>query len=122
MKPRIAKNLPHPIRREREGMSEPHLAMVRQLPCLGCGRQPPNQPHHLLRTGERGLSRKSSDRWAVPLCFGCHANLHHTGDEDAWFAAIGLDGRAVASALWAARGSISAMERIIFRNRQGVRT
>jgi hypothetical protein len=126
MKPRIAKNIPEHNRREREGMSETHLANVRKCDCLGCGRtyhESVTQAHHLLRTDERGLSRKSSDRWAVPLCFWCHDpnvkdSVHHDGDEDGWFAARGIDARAVAAALWTERGNLEAMRRVIFRARQ----
>lgn len=129
MKPRIAKSMPEHNRREREGMSESHLADVRKCDCLGCGRVCQAgviQPHHLLRTGDRGMSRRSADRWAVPLCFLCHdprqsGSVHHSGDEDAWFAQRGIDARAVAAALWTERGNLEAMRRVVFRARQMAR-
>ena len=88
-------------------MSPSHLAMVRKLPCAICGREWPDWfivvPHHLLRTGEHGTGRKSSDRWAIPLCGPHHTALHNNGDEESYLMNLGLDGRALASALWAVR-------------------
>ncbi len=121
MKPRIAKNLPQHTPRKREGMDSRHLANVRLCPCLVCGFDFGDikiEAHHLLRTEERGLSRKSSDRWAVPLSVDCHAALHRAGDEEAYLTAHGIDGRATANALWAARSDLEAMRRVIFRARQ----
>lgn len=117
-------------RPQREGMSESHLSMVRRCPCLICGRYPCDA-HHLLRTGEHGMSRKSSDRWAVPLCGTVRgAWAHHKGkdsphahgNEDEWFALHGLDGRAIARALWSKRGDYEAMRRIAENAAQRVRT
>lgn len=104
-------------RRQREGMSVSHLSMVRQCPCVICGKYGCD-PHHLLRTGERGMGMKSPDKDALPLCLGPEG--HHTGpdsphahgNEDAWFASHGLDGRAIAKSLWAKRGDYDAMVRI----------
>jgi len=120
MKPRIAKDMPQHVRPKREGMDAQHLANVRQLPCAVCGTigLMPREAHHLLRTEERGLSRKSSDRWAIPLCVSCHHSLHMDGDEERYLAGWGIDGRAVAKSLWAARGDLDAMERVIFNVRQ----
>lgn len=107
-------------------MSASHLAMVRKLPCCVCGIIGRSHAHHLLRTEEHGLSRKSSDKWALPLCEqigrpGCHKGLHDDGDEEGYLAKHGIDGRALASALWACRNDddpLSAMERVVFRFRQ----
>lgn len=129
MKPRILKSMPPRIPRQREGMDAKHLANVRQLPCLVCGNgtstltliQAGVQPHHLLRSGERGLSYKSADRWAIPLCFHDHNSLHAAGDEDAWLAECGIDGRAVAAALWSERDDLEKMRRVIDRARSMAR-
>lgn len=100
-------------------MSESHLAMVRKLPCCVCGYTGHNiEAHHLLRTGEHGVGRKSSDRWAVGICKHHHLKLHANGDEEKFLADRGIDGRALASALWQHRGDQEAMERIVFRFRQ----
>jgi hypothetical protein len=127
MRSRIQKHLPTLHRKLRAGNDPRHLANVRQLPCLTCPEGAwssyETQAHHLMRTGERGLSLKSPDKWAVPLCWACHGpspydNVTDTGDEDAWFAARGVDGRAIAQALWAHRGDLAAMQRVIFVARQ----
>lgn len=126
MKSRITKAPLQHVRPKREGMDAKHLVNVRGCPCAACGTgstaleriQAGIQAHHLLRTDERGLSRKSSDRWAIPLCFLHHNELHAAGDEEAYLASKGIDGRAVASALWAVRGDLAAMRRVIFRARQ----
>jgi hypothetical protein len=47
-----------------------YLAFVRSLPCCVCGSRRSVEAHH---TGPRGLSQKSSDYSAIPLC----ALLHH---------------------------------------------
>ena len=70
----------------------------------------------------KGMGRKNEDRWAIPLCSipgGCHDKAHAAGDDEAWLASRGVDGRSVATALWAARGDLKAMERIVFRSFQG---
>ena len=121
--PRITKSLPQHTPRKRPDMDSRHLANLRLLPCVACGlgllsQKTITQAHHLLRTEERGLSRKSSDRWAIPLCARCHQALHAAGDEEAFLAGRGIDGRATASALWAARGDLDGMTRVIYRARQ----
>ncbi len=128
--PRIPKVMPQHTPRKREGMDSRHLANVRQLPCVTCPEGTwlvrgnyATQAHHLMRSGERGLSLKSPDKYAVPLCLACHGpspypNVTDAGNEDAWFAERGLNGRAVAAALWAARSDLEAMRRVIFRARQ----
>ena len=102
---------------KREGMSASHLANIRKCCCLICA-DAPVDPHHLLRTGEHGTGRRSSDRWAVPLCGIHHAALHAHGDEDAWFAKHDIDGRAIAKALWSKRDDLEAMQRIAWRTAQ----
>jgi hypothetical protein len=112
---RITKLLPKPVPKVRDGMSESHLAMVRKLPCCVCGSLAVIQAHHLLRTGEHGTGRKSSDRWAIPLCRPHHDMLHHRGDEEQFLMDYGVPGRELASALWAARNKpipLAAMERV----------
>jgi len=116
--PRIAKNLPAPVKQRRDGMSSKHLAMIRQLPCVVSDVVGHTEAHHLLRSGEHGMGRKSSDQWAVPLSAEMHLSLHRRGDEDAWFSERGIDGRALARALWAARGDLDRMRAVVFKTRQ----
>lgn len=119
--PRIPKAMPQHVRRVRPDMSRAHLDMVKLLPCLVCGR-PADDPHHLLHADHgpngRGMGRKQADRWAIPVDREHHEEAHAAGDDEAYFSAKGIDARAVADALWAARGDLAAMKRIVFRARQ----
>lgn len=133
--PRIAKTALVHVRRERPDMSPGHLALIRQLPCLGCGVQRYDgapfviDPDHIMHPdhgfNSRGIGRKSADRWTIPMCrgpFGC-ANCHDAAQQcklgyEAWFAERGIDARAVANALWSGTDDLLGMERIIFRARQ----
>jgi len=122
--PRIARSVPTSIRQPREGMSPSHLAMVRDLPCCICGSTESVQAHHLLRAepGSRGMALKNADKWAIPLCLREHDALHGHGGEEEFLTEHGIDGRAVASALWAERGDAEGMRRVIFRAGQSRRT
>jgi hypothetical protein len=87
--------LPEPRRvRDRE-----HVRYVTQHSCLICGRRP-SDAHHLRFTQSRALSRKVSDEFTVPLCRGHHREVHHSGDEGAWWIKAGIDPTAAARALW----------------------
>ena len=52
------------------------LDFARQLPCAGCGKLAPNDPHH---EGRHGIGIKAGDDRALPLCRKCHAWLHQVG-------------------------------------------
>jgi hypothetical protein len=69
------------------------------LPCLVCGRQPADA-HHLRFAQSRALGRKVSDEFTVPLCRGHHREVHHCGDEAAWWNKAGIDPNVSARALW----------------------
>jgi hypothetical protein len=87
--------LAHPEpRRVRE-----HVRYVAKQPCLICGRQP-TDAHHLRFAQSRGLGRKVSDEFTVPLCRGHHRELHRQGDETGWWNARGIDLNSAARALW----------------------
>lgn len=116
--PRITKKELTHMRRPRLGMDRAHLEKIRQCPCVICGARDA-EAHHLLRSGERGLSLKSPDRFAIALCPRCHRTLHDKGDEEAYLTSRGIDGRALAGALWAVRGEkIEAYRRVVFNARQ----
>jgi hypothetical protein len=76
-----------------------HVRYVAKQPCLVCGRCP-SDAHHLRFAQSRALSRKVSDEFTVPLCRGHHRELHHWGDEAAWWARIRIDPLAPARTLW----------------------
>jgi hypothetical protein len=100
----------------RKGMSLDHLAFLRQLECPVYPGERPIEAHHLLRADRtRGMGRKAADRYAIPLSQRAHRELHDAGDEEAWLAAKGIDGRALAAALWRVSGDIEAGMRIVYR-------
>jgi len=61
---------------------------------------------------------KAADRYVIPLTRDCHNKIHASGNDEEYLAARGFMGREIAGALWANRGDVTAMERIIFRARQ----
>lgn len=92
-------------RRPRRLVDKAHLAYVATQGCAvpGCRRQP--TVHHLRCHGaDHAGGRRSSDRFAVPLCHEHHqgnTGVHARGDEDAWWASHGIDPIALAARLWA---------------------
>jgi hypothetical protein len=76
-----------------------HVKSVSKQPCLVCGRCPADA-HHLRFTQSRALGRKVSDEFTVPLCRGHHREVHHCGDEPAWWKRAGIDPTIAARALW----------------------
>ena len=76
-----------------------YLRFVATQACLICGRKP-SDPHHLRFTQPRALSRKVSDEFAVPLCRGHHREAHRSGNERAWWKAVGIEPVKVARRLW----------------------
>jgi hypothetical protein len=76
-----------------------HVKSVAKQPCLVCGRRPADA-HHLKFAQSRALGRKVSDEFTVPLCRGHHREVHHCGDEAAWWNKAGIDPTVTARALW----------------------
>lgn len=124
-KPRISRSVHRPARQPREGDSAAHVAMVRRLPCCVTGFRHNVDAHHLLKVGDglpKGMSRRNEDKWVIPLHHDLHMELHdRAGNEEAFLAGMGIDGRALARALWANRGDLDACERIIFNTLQRAR-
>src|SRR5262245_12082165 len=77
-----------------------HLKFVATQPCLICGRQP-SDPHHLRFAQPRAIGLKVSDEFTVPLCRGHHRQLHHAGNEQAWWAQSNINALTIAKELWA---------------------
>ena len=46
------------------------------------------------------LGCKVSDEFTVPLCRGHHREVHHSGDEVAWWKKMGIDPLSAARTLW----------------------
>lgn len=109
--------------REREAPR--YLEKIRKLRCCipGCDARPPSQAHHLKCAGERGVGRKSSNRWAIPLCYECHINgVERVGSrqEAAWFRERGILCLDLAAALFANSHSLAAMRKVLRAHRDSV--
>jgi hypothetical protein len=76
-----------------------HIRHVIKQPCLICGRRP-SDPHHLRFAQLRALGRKVSDEFTVALCRVHHREVHHCGDEAAWWQKACIDPIVSARALW----------------------
>jgi hypothetical protein len=77
-----------------------HLRFVGSHPCLVCGRQP-SDAHHLRFAQPRALGMKVSDEFTVPLCREHHRQLHHAGNEQAWWHNLSIKPLPIAQDLWA---------------------
>ena len=96
-----------------------HLAFVRQLPCVVCGKAPPSETAHVRSGSDAGTGIKPSDRYCVPLCTDCHALQHQFGELRFW-SVVRIDPLNVAFRLWTVSGDIKAGERVVFRARQQI--
>jgi hypothetical protein len=76
-----------------------HLRYVASQPCLLCSAKP-SDPHHVRFAQPKALGRKVSDEFAVPLCRQHHRDLHHDGNEAAWWHDLGIDPIEIARQLW----------------------
>jgi hypothetical protein len=76
-----------------------HLRYVASQPGLLCSAKP-SDPHHVRFAQPKALGRKVSDEFAVPLCRRHHRDLHHSGNEAAWWHNLGIDPIEVARQLW----------------------
>jgi hypothetical protein len=85
--------------KERRARDKDHLRFVASNPCLVCG-SAPSDAHHIRFAQARALGRKVSDEFTVPLCRKHHSELHHRGNETAWWHDIGIEPLGVARKLW----------------------
>lgn len=61
-----------------------YLDYIRTLPCICCGVQHRSEAHHLKDNRLGGISQKSPDWAAMPLCHNCHLGVAHgTGFKEA---------------------------------------
>jgi hypothetical protein len=73
-----------------------------------------------VRTGTNsGFGTKPGDRYAVPLCTGCHAKQHRIGELSFW-STLRIDPVNVALRLWTVSADLKAGERAVFRARQQI--
>jgi hypothetical protein len=108
-------------RREREAPA--YLEKIRKLPCCipSCNEPAPSHAHHLKCTGERGIGKKSSNKWAIPLCYECHINgVERVGSrhEAAWFRERGILCLDLAAALYANSHSLETMMNVLKTHRE----
>ena len=96
-----------------------HLAFVRQLPCVACGKAAPSEAAHVRTGADGGVGMKPGDRYAVPLCTACHAKQHWVGELGFW-CALRIDPLSVALRLWTVSADLKAGERTVFRARQHI--
>lgn len=67
-----------------------HLKAMSELPCLVTGDTSGVQVHHLLRSGQKALGRKSGDNYCIPLNHRVHDILHRKGDETGFLKEFGI--------------------------------
>ena len=96
-----------------------HLAFVRQLPCVACGKAAPSDAAHVRTGTDGGVGRKPDDRYPVPLCTACHAKQHRVGELTFW-SALCIDPLSVALRLWTVSADVEAGQRTVFRARQRI--
>ena len=96
-----------------------HLAFVRQLPCVACGKAAPSEAAHVRTGTDGGVGVKPGDRYTVPLCTVCHAKQHRIGELTFW-SALHIDPVNAALRLWTVSADIRAGERTVFRARQQI--
>lgn len=76
-----------------------HLKFVVHHGCVICGKNR-TQAHHLTFAQPNAMGRKVSDEFTVPLCATHHQELHHAGDEPAWWIKKAVEPTKIANALW----------------------
>lgn len=107
--------------KEIAGRDPVYLANIRQLPCLKCGMEPCGEAAHVRSQSaahgkKGGMAKKPADRWALPLCAGCHRidrdALHNIG-EGLFFHIVGINPLLVCERLHAKRGDPVAMRAVV---------
>jgi hypothetical protein len=96
-----------------------HLAFIRLLSCVACGKAAPSEAAHVRTGTDGGVGMKPGDRYAIPLCTACHAKQHRVGELTFW-SALRIDPVNVALRLWTISADVKAGERTVFRARQGI--
>ena len=111
----VARSKPKPEFR-RHGQ---HLAFVKLLSCVACGKAAPSEAAHVRWGTDGGVGIKPSDRYSVSLCTSCHELQHRFGELKFW-SVLRIDPLSVALRLWTVSGDLEAGERTVFRARQHI--
>ena len=116
---RIPRTVTHGKTNARFRKHSQHLAFVRQLACVVCGKSAPSEAAHVRSGSDGGAGMKPADRYCVSPCSDCHALQHQFGELRFW-SAVRIDPINVAFRLWTVSRDIKARERIVFRARQQI--
>ena len=117
--PRISRTVAHPKSKPNFRRRVEHLAFIRLLPCVACGKAAPSEAAHVRTGTDGGVGMKPGERYAIPLCTACHAKQHRVGELTFW-SALRIDPVNVALRLWTMSADVKAGERTVFRARQGI--
>jgi hypothetical protein len=117
--PRISRVTPEAPRQANVRRATGHVQFLRGLPCMACGRAPPNCAAHVRKGADGAMGTKPSDRFGVPLCHACHMRQHEIGELMFW-AELGVDPVDQATRLWTVSGDEKAALRILFRAQQRI--
>jgi len=107
--------------KQRPGMSDKHLALIRRLPCCVCGKSYAGEAHHLKSgIGERGMGIRTTDRWTVPMCHNDHMEVERAGSkrETEWFKKRGVFPTLLALDLWTNTGDEARMRRVLAAHKE----
>jgi hypothetical protein len=88
-----------PLGHPRRIRDRSHLKFVANQHCLKCARRP-SDAHHITFAQPRAMGMKVSDEFSVPLCRLHHREVHHAGNELAWWNDLKIDPIEVAHKLW----------------------
>jgi hypothetical protein len=117
--PRISRTVAHQKSKPDLRQRVQHLAFIRLLPCVACGKAALSEAAHVRTGTDGGVGMKPGDRYTVPLCTACHAKQHRLGELTFW-SALRIDPVNVALQLWTISADVKAGERTVFRARQGI--
>lgn len=116
----IHKPMTGPILKSPREKDAAYLILIRQCPCVICLTDQCIDAAHVRFGGEgkraTGMSERPSDKWTVPLCRRHHTSQHR-GNEALWWESWGIDVLELCRALYAARGDLEAMQRIVRERR-----
>lgn len=94
-----------------------HLAFIRKLPCIVCGKSPCEAAHIRTNSGA-GTGIKPGDDRVVPLCTMCHKKQHATSEVKFYYPYGGWERAVVlAKALYEITGDIEKGKLLVMEYR-----